>query len=197
MDRVHSEDPVIYCASAKKLPFVMFAHGKESGPWGDKIIALAEIARKRGHEVESPDFRGMENPEERVKHLLEVASAMQGPFILVGSSMGSYVSLRASRKLPTKGLFLMAPAVGLPGYRVSRPVPGCKRMTIIHAWQDKIIPARSVIDYAERHKAELHLVNSDHRLSGQIPPLKRLFEEFLGNLKANPPLPPFKKLGNT
>lgn len=58
-----------------------------------------------------------------------------------------------------------------------------KQITIIHAWQDKIIPVRSVIDYAERHKAELHLVNSDHRLSRQIPLLEKLFDEFLGNCK--------------
>jgi alpha/beta superfamily hydrolase len=121
----------------------------------------------------------MDNPEERVKHLLRIASVMKGPFILVGSSMGGYVSLRASRKLPTVGLFLMVPAVGLPGYRVSRPVPGCKQMTIVHAWQDEVIPVHNVIDYAEHHRAELHLVNSDHRLSGQIPMLTQLFDQFI------------------
>lgn len=73
----------------------------------------------------------------------------------------------------------MAPAVGLPGYRVSRPQPGCKRITIVHAWQDKIIPVHSVIDYAGKYKAELHLVNSDHRLKGQIPLLVELFDSML------------------
>jgi len=162
-----------------RLPSVIFAHGKESGPLGEKIFALADVARSHGHTVESPNFRGMDNPEERVKHLLKVASGMQGPFILVGSSMGGYVSLRASRKLPAVGLFLMAPAVGLPGYRVSHPVPGCKQMTIVHAWKDEVIPVHNVIDYAEHHQAELHLVNSDHRLSGQIPMLTQLFNRFI------------------
>jgi alpha-beta hydrolase superfamily lysophospholipase len=162
---------------------VIFAHGKESGPWGEKIVALADVARSHGYAVESPDFRGMDDPEERVKHMLRVASEMQGPFILVGSSMGGYVALRASKKLPTLGLFLMAPAVGLAGYRIPRPAPGCKQVIIIHAWQDEIIPVRDVIDYAERHQAELHLVNSDHRLSGQIPLLTKLFEQFIGRGK--------------
>jgi hypothetical protein len=159
---------------------VIFAHGKESGPWGEKILALANVARSHGHAVESPDFRGMDDPEERVKHLLKIASGMRGPYILVGSSMGGYVSLRASRKLLTLGLFLMAPAVGLAGYRVPRPVPGCKLVTIVHAWQDEIIPVHNLIDYAERHQTELHLVNSDHRLSGQIAMLTQLFDKFLG-----------------
>lgn len=48
-------------------------------------------------------------------------------------------------------------------------------MTIVHAWQDGIIPVTSVIDYAERHQADLHLVNSDHCLSGQITMLEQLF----------------------
>lgn len=163
----------------EKLPSVIFSHGKESGPMGKKIVALADVARAYGFAVESPDFREMNNPEERVKHLLNIVSEMKGPFILVGSSMGGYVSLRVSREIPTVGLFLMAPAVGLPGYQVSQPVPGCKQMTIVHAWQDEIIPVKSVIDYAERHQADLHLVNSDHRLSGQIPMLEQLFDSFL------------------
>lgn len=174
---VRSEDPVLY--HADKLPSVLFAHGKESGPWGEKIKALADVARSHGYAVNSPDFRGMDDPEERVTHLLQVASEMQEPFILVGSSMGGYVALRASRKLPTLGLFLMVPAVGCDGYQVPRPIPGCKRMTIVQAWQDKVIPVHNVIEYAQRHHAELHLVNSDHHLSGQISLLACLFDRFL------------------
>lgn len=177
MNSVRSENAPLN--NADKLPTVLFAHGKESGPWGDKIVALAEVAKSRGHQVESLDFRGMNDPEERVNHLLHMASGMKGPFILVGSSMGGYVSIRASRLLPTLGLFLLAPAVMIPGYQEQQPEPGCKEVTIIHAWQDEIIPVHNVIDYAERHHAELHLVHSDHRLSGQIPLMCQLFEKFL------------------
>jgi len=179
MNSVRSEDPVYY--HSEKLPTVIFAHGKESGPFGEKIVALADVARSRGYTVESIDFRGIDNPDARVKHLLEVASGMQGPFILAGSSMGSYVALISSQNLPVVGLFLMAPAVGLVGYMEPCPVPVCNRMTIVHAWQDEVIPVHNVIEYAERHHAELHIVNSDHRLSGQIPFLVQLFDRFLGN----------------
>lgn len=174
---VKSEDSVPY--HARKMPVVLFAHGKESGPSGKKIVALAEVAKSLGYETKSPDFQGIDDPEERVKLLLETAATMAGPFILVGSSMGGYVVLRASQILPTVGIFLMAPAVGIPGYREQYPLPGCDVVTIIHAWQDEIIPANNVIEYAKRHHAELHMVNSNHPLNGQVPFLEMLFSRFI------------------
>ena len=33
---------------------VVFSHGKESGPWGRKISALAEVARSEGYELLKP-----------------------------------------------------------------------------------------------------------------------------------------------
>lgn len=162
-----------------ELPFVIFSHGKESGPLGDKILALSEIAKNLGFQTMSIDYRGIDNPDERVNLLLSTATEIKKPFILVGSSMGSYVSLLASLKLPTIGLFLMAPAIGIFGYMKHEPVPCCNKVTIVHAWDDELIPADKVINYAKRNNAELHLVNSDHRLSGQIPFLTALFEIFL------------------
>ncbi len=175
---IKSEEPLPY--HARKMPAVLFAHGKESGPLGSKIVALAEVANNYGYATKSPDFQGIDDPEERVKLLLEEATTMAGPFILVGSSMGGNVVLQASQELQTVGLFLMAPAVGIPGYREQHPQPGCDMVTIIHAWQDEIIPVNNVIDYAKRHHAELHLVNSNHPLNGQVPFIKMLFSRFLG-----------------
>ena len=45
---------------------VVFSHGKESGPWGRKITALAEVARAEGYEAHSVDYRGIEEPRARV-----------------------------------------------------------------------------------------------------------------------------------
>ena len=41
---------------------VVFSHGKESGPWGRKISALAEVARSEGYDAHSVDYRGLEEP---------------------------------------------------------------------------------------------------------------------------------------
>ena len=42
--------------------YVCFSHGQESGPWGTKISAMADLARDRGCQVESIDYRGLEWP---------------------------------------------------------------------------------------------------------------------------------------
>ena len=45
---------------------VIFSHGKESGPWGSKIAAMAEVARSEGFEADSVDYRGVDDPADRV-----------------------------------------------------------------------------------------------------------------------------------
>ena len=75
---------------------VYFSHGKESGPWGTKIKRLAKIAEGMGCAVESVDYTDLMDPVLRVERLLEVLASEEGRFLLVGSSMGGYVSLVAS-----------------------------------------------------------------------------------------------------
>ena len=41
---------------------VVFSHGKESGPWGRKITAMAAWWAIWGSAVESVDYRGMDDP---------------------------------------------------------------------------------------------------------------------------------------
>ena len=95
---------------------VIFAHGKESGPWGFKIRHLAGIARARGCAVESIDYSDLPDPDDRVARLVEYAGAEPGPFALVGSSMGGYVSLVASAEIDPVAIFLLAPALYLPEF---------------------------------------------------------------------------------
>lgn len=153
---------------------LIMAHGKESGPDGNKLMVLARAAGKLGFRVIRPDFRSMPDPDQRVAHLLDLARGVNGPLYLAGSSMGGYVAIRASQVLETAGLFLMAPAIGLPGYADQLLEPGCSTIRVVHAWQDEVIPVQQVITWAQQHKAELHLVNSDHRLSSELELLKFL-----------------------
>ncbi|WP_305042876.1 alpha/beta fold hydrolase [Geoalkalibacter sp.] len=158
---------------------VVFAHGKESGPWGAKIQALAEVAGDCGYAVLSPDFSDLSDAAGRVPRLLEQIPKKPGELILVGSSMGGYVCLAASPVLKPRGLFLMAPAIGLPGYERTDPAPQAERTLIVHAWQDAIVPAANVIAFAQRHQTQLHLLDSDHRLLNVLPLICLLFREFL------------------
>lgn len=51
---------------------VIFSHGKESGPWGTKIKLLAEIAKLQGFDVDSIDYSGIDDPEQRVQKLRHI-----------------------------------------------------------------------------------------------------------------------------
>ena len=157
----------------------VFAHGKESGPWGSKIKHLAEIARALGSEVISPDYRELESGDNRVKRLLELPLPAYDTLVLVGSSMGGYVSTIASANLRPSGLFLMAPAFGLPGYEAQHPVATAGEICVVHGWKDEIIPAANSFHFAQQHRATLHLLDADHRLNSVLPRLGRLFEDFM------------------
>src|SRR5882762_9251169 len=94
---------------------VCFAHGKESGPWGTKITHLANTAKRRGYEVISPDYSHSHDPRARLAQLLELAPKAGRALVLVGSSMGGYVSAMACAALKPQALLLMAPALYFPG----------------------------------------------------------------------------------
>ena len=164
---------------------IIFSHGKESGPWGAKIKYLADIASANGFEVESVDYRSTELADERVNILTEVAAdSIANELILVGSSMGGYVSTVFSSQHEVKGVFLLAPALGMPGYDTQYCKPKCAHVAIVHGWHDDIIPAENSIDFAKENNCTLHLIDGDHRLNDQLKLLGDLFLLFLKELKA-------------
>ena len=71
---------------------IVFAHGKESGPWGSKIRHLAAIAEEFGAQVLSPDYSDLSDPDARVARLLAMPLPSHDRLVLVGSSMGGYFS---------------------------------------------------------------------------------------------------------
>ena len=174
---------------------VCFAHGKESGPWGTKITHLAEVARVRGFEVISPDYSGSHDPHERVAQLQKLAPRARR-LVLVGSSMGGYVSAMAceapsasagdlksfsttpAAALKPQALFLMAPALYFPGW--DEEPSGCPELTVVvHGWKDEIVPVERSITFASTRKSALHLLDSGHTLTDQLPLLSLLFDELL------------------
>jgi pimeloyl-ACP methyl ester carboxylesterase len=160
---------------------VLFAHGKESGPWGSKIRLLAAIAEKFGAQVLSPDYSDLSDPDARVARLLAMPLPKHDRLVLVGSSMGGYVSTVASQTLNPSALFLMAPAFYMPGYAIQTPTPGTSRISVVFGWHDTVIPVEKGICFAQANQAELHVLNSDHRLNSVLPELGILFENFLQN----------------
>lgn len=162
---------------------VHFCHGKESGPWGLKIQRLAQVAQSNGYAVESLDYSGLNNPDDRVAKLLNAQPPIAS-LILVGSSMGGYVATVASKTLTPVGLFLMAPAVNLPGYENRDLIPQAKHTVILHGWRDEVIPPDNSFHFAKQHRVQLHLLDSDHRLNEQIGQIEILFQYFLNEVES-------------
>ena len=176
---IRSEDRPRHGFETQK--YVYFAHGKESGPWGSKILALAETAKRHGYQVESPDYSDITDPDKRVERLLNLCST-GGADILVGSSMGGYVAAVASSVIKPRGLFLMAPAFYIPGYGLQEPQPAAGKTVITHGWNDEVVPVEHSIRFAGTYRSQLHLLDSDHRLSDMTGILCSLFDLFLDDI---------------
>jgi pimeloyl-ACP methyl ester carboxylesterase len=164
---------------SRSFGIVVFSHGKESGPWGSKITAMAEVVRDLGAAVESVDYRGIEDPSARVAKLIEAGAQLKEPMVLVGSSMGGHVSAAAASRLKPRGLFLLAPAFYMAGYEQYTPQDVDCPTAIVHGWHDDIVPVENGIRWAREHQAALHLLNSGHRLEDQIDAICLLLRGFL------------------
>lgn len=173
----------------KKL-LVIFSHGKESGPWGSKFRTLADVAKRLGAEVISIDYRehpkgvhhdqnALGEADRRVEQLLSIQLPKHDKLVLVGSSMGGYVSTNASERLGVDGLFLLAPAYYLTGYNIQNPTPRTKKTMIVHGWGDEVVPIENSIKFAKQHLCDLFLLDGDHRLNDALPKIEPLFEMFL------------------
>ena len=169
-------------AMTRSFQTVVFSHGKESGPWGAKIVAMAEVAREFGVLVESVDYQGIDDPLARVEKLLTVGASFAAPWVLVGSSMGGHVSAAVAASLRARALFLLAPAFYMPGFEAYTPQDvGCPA-TLVHGWRDAVVPVANSIRWAGEHGATLHVLDSDHRLQDRIGAICGLFRQFLQEL---------------
>lgn len=154
---------------------VLFAHGMESGPWGSKITAMAEVAKDVGFEVHSPDYTFSKDPFERKEWLENNFQRPEGILVQVGSSLGSLVSALTSELFQPNGLFLLAPAFGL--YEANpNPEPNAEIVEIVHGWDDEVVPVENALIYASQYRTSLHILQSDHRLSSVLPEVCALFK---------------------
>ena len=165
---------------------LVFSHGKESGPWGRKISAMAGLARGLGLAVESVDYRGMDDPAARVEKLVVTAARLPKPILLVGSSLGGHVCAAAAGRLRPRGVFLLAPAFYMPGYEAYTPQDVPCPASLVHGWHDDIVPVESSIRWAREHHAALHVLDSDHRLEDRIDAICVLLKGFLAELELLP-----------
>ncbi len=158
---------------------VIFSHGKESGPWGTKIRAMADRVRSLGCEADSVDYQGIADPAERVEKLIRECAGIEGPLLLVGSSMGGHVATAAAEAVGAVGLFVLAPAYFMKGYEGLTPQPPKLPICIVHGWRDDIVPVENSIRFASDCGATVHLVDGDHRLTGNIEEINEYLRLFI------------------
>lgn len=161
---------------------VIYNHGKDSIPWGEKALALAEVAKRRGFDFISPDYRPSNDPDGRVEQLLVEDWQGRDKLVLVGSSMGGYVATVAAEVIKPDGLFLIAPAFFRPGYRHQTFSPSCSRIEVFHGWQDDVIPPENAWQFCRQYRANLQMLDDDHRLLGSLPLMAERFDQFLNTL---------------
>jgi len=168
---------------------VILSHGLESGPDASKVSAMARAAEALGWRTHRPDYRdldaahGLAGAERRLARLLEQAAEIPGPLVLAGSSFGAFISGLASLQIATRGLFLLALPLQLPGFvrafDLAR-VPVC----VVHGWHDELIPATAVFEFCRQRSIELHLVDDSHRLSAHVESTATRLAAFLAGLPA-------------
>ena len=169
----------------------ILSHGFESGPDATKVTALAEVAERFGWTHERPDFTDLDAKREvsdlgdvaaRVQRLMQLAreAAANGPLVLAGSSLGAWISGHVSLHVPVAGLFLMAPPIRLDA---DHPLDAARVPTsIVHGWDDELIPAMDVVAWAQARRARLLLVDDSHRLSAHVDASARAFAALLSDL---------------
>lgn len=159
---------------------VIFSHGKESGPWGTKIKRLAATAEALGCTVQSIDYSDTMDPHVRVQRLTEYLQEFDlNKVILVGSSMGGYVTLQVAKQHAVHGSFVLAPAIFMPGYEHTAPTQPLRNLSIVHGWNDEVIPVDHSIRFAKAQSCELHLLHDDHRLIATLDQVDDYFRTYL------------------
>ena len=161
---------------------VIFSHGQESGPWGTKIRAMADLVRSLGCEADSIDYQGIADPTERVEKCIRECADITDKLVLVGSSMGGHVATAAAGQLNAAGLFVLAPAYFMEGHEDLTPEPPPIPVSIVHGWHDDVVPVENSIRYARSCSATLHLVDGDHRLTANIDEINEYLSQFITRL---------------
>jgi len=140
---------------------LVFLHGLETGPHGNKYQALSAMFG----DVLSPDCEGVRDPRQRLRIIQNSLKDQPGPFLVVGSSAGGLMALLWQQVEPRiAGLVLCAPALHTDAAE-GLSAQGLPPTVVIHARQDTVVPIAS-----SRHfGAPLIEVDDNHSLSASTP----------------------------
>lgn len=164
---------------------VILSHGSDSGPDATKVSVLAALAESLGWRTQRPDYRtddarghaGSVAP--RIARLRATIEALDTPPLLVGSSMGAFVSGLVTLDVPVAGLLLLATPSEIPGYaRAFDLVPGVPTL-LIHGWRDEVCPLQGVYAFSARRRLPMLVLDDDHRLGASMDAIVVQFRQML------------------
>lgn len=164
---------------------VILSHGFNSGPGATKTVALAAVARGLGWRTTCPDFRGDDAGglaacvEPRAARLLAEVRRATRPVMLVGSSMGAFVSVLVALDAACVGLFALALPVAIPDCaRRLAPPRGIDAM-LVHGYRDAVCPCAAAVEFAREAAAAALLLDDDHALTAHLDVIEAQFAAFL------------------
>ncbi len=160
---------------------VLFLHGLESSPTGEKVTRLRADPR---YDVTAPQLPtealaehlrengGRIVPPELVVPSIDIARAALAattPDVVVGSSFGGGLAAMFAADGTYDGpLVLLAPALKRFGIRALAARPG--RVVVVHGRGDDVVPLAGSTSFAAASSCEvvLRLVDDDHRLRASV-----------------------------
>jgi pimeloyl-ACP methyl ester carboxylesterase len=169
---------------------IILSHGSDSGPDATKVSVLAGVAETLGFSTQRPDYRADDalghagSVAPRVARLLAAIEAAPQPPILVGSSMGAFVSGLASLERAVRALFLLALPVAIPGVAAGFDLRRGLPAMLVHGYDDEVCPADLALAFAAGASMPALLVSDDHRLGAHVPLIAEQFRVFLNRLPA-------------
>ncbi len=167
---------------------IILSHGSDSGPDATKVSVLAALAETLGWRTQRPDYRADDargyagSVAPRIARLRATVEALDAPPLLVGSSMGAFVSGLVSLDVPVAGLLLLATPSAIPGqvraFDLRHDVP----TLLIHGWRDETCPLAGTHAFAAQRHLPLLVLDDDHRLGASMDAIAGQFRLLLDQL---------------
>jgi predicted alpha/beta-hydrolase family hydrolase len=167
---------------------VILSHGSDSGPGATKVSALARVAESLGWSTLRPDFRDVDargyagSVGPRIERLVAAMRDAPRPLVLVGSSMGAFVSGLASLEAPCEGLFLIALPMDIPECPRRFAAADGVRGMLVHGWRDELCAPDAALAFARARSMPALMLDGDHRLADHVAYIERQFRWFLESL---------------
>lgn len=167
---------------------IILSHGSDSSPDATKVSALAALAESLGWRTQRPDYSSDDarghaaSVAPRIARLRATIEALDAPPLLVGSSMGAFVSGLVSLDVPVAGLLLLATPSEIPGYARAFDLRIGVPTVLIHGWRDEVCPLAGVQAFASPHRLPLLVLDDDHRLGSSMGMISTQFRLMLDQL---------------